>query len=105
MNHYSRELFETHSLDQVRSADLCRQPPVLERIKFAVSIEILERKSIHRQQWCGTVPDGWLLRFVSHCSGRADEQETETKNLSCIWGAPFPFPVANSIVLQPQATW
>ena len=39
VNHYSRELFETHSLDQVRSADLCRQPPVLVEIKFAVSIE------------------------------------------------------------------
>jgi hypothetical protein len=69
VNRYSRELFETHSLDQVRSADRCRQPPVLVGIKFAVSIEILERKFIHRKQWCGTVPHGWLLRFVSHSSG------------------------------------
>jgi hypothetical protein len=69
MNHHSRELFETHSLDQVRSADLCRQPPVLVGIQFAVSIEILEPKSIHRKQRCGSVPDGWLLRFVSHSSG------------------------------------
>ena len=103
MNHNSRELFEAHSLDQVRSADLCQQPPVLVGIEFAVSIEILERKSIHRKQRCGTVPDGWLLRFLSHGSGSADEQNGGEKSWLHV-GSTFPFSVANSMVLQPQAT-
>ena len=48
VDHHSREFFETHSLEQVRSSDVRRQPPVFVGIEFSVSVEILERKSIHR---------------------------------------------------------